>query len=101
MAALRSENRVLKGILTDRLGDKSEQVIYGCTTELSRQVVAGRIGEDDEETVTADMAAAGGGDAGGSRGHGGDGGGGGAKGARRDLSRPDYRLMKSLQTVRL
>lgn len=96
MAALRSENRALKGILTDRLGGKSKQIISDCTTELSRQVVAGRIGEDDEETVTADMAAAGGGDAGGSRSC--DGGGG--KGARRDLSRPDYRLMKSLQTVR-
>ena len=92
MAALRSENRALKGILTDRLGDKSKEVIYDCTTELSRQVVAGRIGDDDEETVTADMATTGGGDAGGR---------GGAKGARRDLSRPDYRLMKSLQTVRV
>lgn len=96
MAALRSENRALKGILTDKLGDRSKQAIYDCTTELSRQVVAGRIGEDDEETVAADMAVAEGGDAGGGRSS--DGGGG--KVARRDLSRPDYRLMKSLQTVR-
>ena len=96
MAALRSENRALKGILTDRLGDKSKQVIYDCTTELSRQVVAGRIGEDDEEIETVDIAVAGGGDVGGGR----SGDGGGGKGARRDLSRPDYRLMKSLQTVR-
>nr|AML76385.1 putative LOV domain-containing protein [Punctaria latifolia] len=95
MAVLRSENRALKSILTDRLGDKSKQVIYDCTTELSRQVVQGRIGEDDEETVTAEMGVAGGGDAGGTR----SGDGGGGKGARRDLSRPDYRLMKSLQTA--
>lgn len=96
MAALRSENLVLKSILTEKLGDKSKQAIFDCTTELSRQVVAGRIGEDDEETVVADMGLAGGGGAGGNRSS--DGGGG--KGARRDLSRPDYRLMKSLQTVR-
>lgn len=96
IAALRSENRGLKNILTERLGDKSKQVIHDCTTELSRQVVAGRIGEDDEEMVAADTGETGGGDAGGSRSS--DRGGG--KGARRDLSRPDYRLMKSLQMVR-
>lgn len=94
MAALRQENRMLKNILTERLGESSKQVIYDCTTELSRQVVAGSIGTNGEEDEDLEGAAAGEAGAG-------DGGEGGGKGApRRDLSRPDYRLVKSLQTVR-
>ncbi|CAM9555406.1 unnamed protein product, partial [Sphacelaria rigidula] len=51
MSSLRHENRELKSILTEKLGDAAAEVVYECTSELSREVMAGtkHIPEDDEE----------------------------------------------------
>ncbi|CAM9648904.1 unnamed protein product, partial [Ectocarpus sp. 6 AP-2014] len=116
MAALRKDNRKFKTILRDRLGERAQQVVFDCTSELSRQVTAGSMedaeGTDGAVTMTmvvtdvqadAEVAAAAKGgedkDTGGAskRGGGGGGDGGGAGASTRGLSRPDYRLMKSIE----
>ncbi|CAN0224430.1 unnamed protein product [Scytosiphon promiscuus] len=109
MAGLRSQNRMLKTILMERLGARAKQVVYDCTSELSRQVVAGSIeGIDDEEM---DEITGNGGTGGGHLGDGEQGGGartgeerdkGGAAGKGDDvrkLTKADYRLVRSLQTA--
>ncbi|CAB1096135.1 unnamed protein product [Ectocarpus sp. CCAP 1310/34] len=117
MAALRKDNRKFKTILRDRLGERAQQVVFDCTSELSRQVTVGSM-EDAEGTdggvtmtmvmtdmqVDAEVAAAakggGGKGTGSSKRGGGAGGGGGCAGAStRGLSRPDYRLVKSIEMV--
>lgn len=105
MSSLRHENRELKSILTEKLGDAAAQVVYECTSELSREVMAGtkHIPEDDEEMGLEDPDSelpAGGGGGGGGADESGGGGGGGSGNPIRKLIKPDFRLMQSLQLVR-
>lgn len=102
-------------------GDRAQKVVFDCSSELSREVAAGRIrtGEDDDGDMPGevDLDAELGGDIYGGGGEGGGEGGGiegdgssatkrartgegtGGKKPKRDLSKPDFSLMKSLQLV--
>ncbi|CAN0493512.1 unnamed protein product, partial [Laminaria digitata] len=57
-------------------GDRAPKVVFDCSSKLSREVTAGRIrtGEDDDGEMVGE----------------------GGK-SKRDLSKPDFNLMKSLQ----
>lgn len=62
-------------------------MVYDCTSELSRQVIAGTVetGEDEDAEI---------------EGMGGEGGKGNADTPTKILARPDFNLVKSLQLVR-
>lgn len=106
MSSLRSENRSLKIILTERLGEKATKIVHDCTSELSREVMAGSeqtADEDDEIGLGEDPDSElpiGGANAGGGRGP--SGGRSSSQSANRptqELTKPDFRLMQSLQLV--
>lgn len=62
-------------------------MVYDCTSELSRQIVAGTV--ETGEDVDAEI-----------EGMGGEGGKGNADTGTKILARPDFNLVKSLQLVR-
>lgn len=68
-------------------------MVYDCTSELSRQIIAGTVetGEDGDAEIEG-MGSEGGGC--------GEGGKGNADTPTRILARPDFNLVKSLQLVR-
>nr|AML79522.1 putative LOV domain-containing protein [Sargassum thunbergii] len=84
LATLRAENKTLKSVLTERMGERAKQVVYDCTSELSRQIIAGTV--ETGEDVDAEI-----------EGMGGEGGKGNAGTPTKILARPDFNLVKSLQ----
>lgn len=99
-------------------GERAEQVVFDCTSELSREIMDGSVqtGEEDDEMGgegdlnTAEIGGVvdGAGGGGGGEGRSGKGGGGLRKAdgtadndnnPKRALAKPDFRLMKSLQMV--
>lgn len=108
MSTLRMENKALKTIVTEKLGDRAQQIVDECSSELSREVMAssGHIGDEDSEIALAECypdstmhGGVGAAAAGGGEGAGGTGAGSRSNISKRDLAKSDFRLMQSLQLV--